>query len=145
MELSENEIDVLLKTEKYCFESQKFSFPQLGGKISIPLFSENKQEEFLLDISRSRIEVLKTTYQNRARKTIILLRLDIGSAPHRNPNGQEISSPHLHIYKECYGDKFAYPLPEEFNLCSDSIDYLNTFMDYCNIVVKPNIDIGLFV
>lgn len=145
MELSENEIDVLLKTEKYCFESQKFSFPQLGGKISIPLFSENKQEEFLLDISRSRIEVSKTTYQNRARKTIILLRLDIGSAPHRNPNGQEISSPHLHIYKECYGDKFAYPLPEEFNLCSDSIDYLNTFMDYCNIVVKPNIDIGLFV
>lgn len=145
MELSENEIDVLLKTEKYCLESQKFSFPQLGGKISIPLFSKNKQEEFLLDISRSRIEVSKTTYQNRARKTIILLRLDIGSAPHRNPDGQEISSPHLHIYKEGYGDKFAYPLPEEFNLCSDSIDYLNTFMDYCNIVLKPNIDIGLFV
>lgn len=145
MELSENEIDVLLKTEKHCIETKKYSFPQLGGKISIPLFSENKQEEFLLDISRSRIEVSKTTYQNRARKTIILLRLDIGSAPHRNPDGQEISSPHLHIYKEGYGDKFAYPLPKEFNLCSDSIDYLNTFMDYCNIVLKPNIDIGLFV
>lgn len=145
MELSENEINVLLNTKKYCFETQKFSFPQLGGKISIPLFSENKQEEFLLDISRSRIDFSKTTFQNRARKTIILLRLDIGGAPHKNPDGQEILSPHLHIYKEGYGDKFAYPLPDEFISCSDNIDYFYVFMDYCNIVLKPNIDIGLFV
>ena len=128
MEISQAEIDVLLKTEKHCIETKKYSFPQLGGKISIPLFSENKQEEFLLDISRSRVDISKTTYQNRARKTIVLLRLDIGSAPHKNPDGEEIQSPHLHIYKEGYGDKFAYSLPSEFISCKNASDYLKVFM-----------------
>ena len=145
MEISQLEIKNLLKTKKYCFETKAYAFPQLGGKISIPLFSQNKQEEFLLDISRSRVDISKTTYQNRARKTIILLRLDIGSAPHKNPDGEEIHSPHLHIYKEGYGDKFAYPLPAEFISCKKAFDYLEVFMDYCNIVSKPNIDLGLFV
>lgn len=98
-----------------------------------------------MDIARSRVDISKTTYQNRARKTIVLLRLDIGGAPHRNPDGQEIPSPHLHIYKEGYGDKFAYPLPREFTFCENTLDYLDTFMDYCNIVGKPNLDTGLFV
>ena len=98
-----------------------------------------------MDISRSRVDISKTTYQNRARKTIILLRLDIGSAPHKNPDGEEISSPHIHIYKEGYGDKFAYPLPAEFISCKNAFDYLEVFMDYCNIVSKPNIKAGLFV
>lgn len=59
---------------------------------------------------RAKKIVLKMKYQLRARQTIVLARLDFG-APHRNPDGKEIGVPHLHLYREGYGDKFAYPVP----------------------------------
>ena len=85
--LSKNEIEYLLSLEKNYVESQKFIFPSLGGKITVPLISDDKSEDFILDISRSRVDIIKNTFQNRVRKTIILLRLDINSSPHRNPDG----------------------------------------------------------
>lgn len=48
------------------------------------------RENFLLDIRRGKIDLLKATNQNRARQTIVLVRLDLGGAPHRNPDGEEI-------------------------------------------------------
>ncbi|KJU85379.1 prophage protein [Candidatus Magnetobacterium bavaricum] len=42
-------------------------------------------------------------------RKIILLRLCFGGHPHRNPDDTEISSPHLHRYREGYADKWAYP------------------------------------
>lgn len=144
-ELTQEEADFLCAMEKICIESSKFEYPDQGGKISIPLFSLNKKEEFLLDVSRFGIDLSKNTFQNRARKTVILIRLDLAGAPHRNPDGTEIPAPHIHIYREGYGDKFAYRLPSEFSNCTSVADYLDKFMNYCNISKKPKIDIGLFV
>ncbi len=70
---------------------------------------------------------------------IILARLDLGGPPHRNPDGQEILCPHLHLHREGYGDKWAYPLPVDFTNPNDAWLILNEFMDYCNIVDKPDI------
>ncbi len=137
-------IDYLLEIRKICTESRKFIFPSMGGKLSIPLFSIDKSEEFSLDITRSVFVLEKTTFQNRGRKTLILLRLDINAAPHRNPDGKKLPGTHLHIYKEGFGDRFAYPLPNEFNKCTNSIEFLNVFMDYCHIVQKPKINTDLF-
>ena len=145
IELTKAEIDYLLNLEKHCISSDTYKFPDQGGKIEIPLISSDKHEEFKLDIFRSSINLSKNTFQNRARKTISLLRLDLGGAPHRNPDGKVVTGNHLHVYKEGFGDKYAYPLPEEFIDCKDINDFLEKFMNYCNIVNKPIIEEDLFI
>jgi len=54
----------------------------------------------------------RITYQNRGRAVVVLLRLDLKGSPLRNPNDEVIPCPHLHIYREGFGDKWAYPLAE---------------------------------
>ena len=71
--LSKNEIEYLLSLEKNYVESQKFKFPSLGGKIAIPLISKDKSEDFILDVSRSHVDILKNTFQNRAEKQLFFL------------------------------------------------------------------------
>lgn len=109
--LSQSEADALIAMEKVKVDNQNWDYPGLGGRISIPLVSKNKRENFILDISRGKIDLLKGTYQNRAHQVVILIRLDFGGQPHRNPDGEEILSPHLHVYREGYGDKWAVAVP----------------------------------
>lgn len=142
--LTQHEADSLLALEKFYLRTDRFAYPALGGDLRLPLHSLDKREEFFLDISRSRILLEKNKFQTRARKTIILARLDLGGAPHRNPDGEEILCPHLHLYREGYGDKWAMPLPDALAGITDVIDLLNAFMNYCMIVDKPIIDRGLF-
>jgi hypothetical protein len=68
---------------------------------------------FLLDVTLYQIKLTKATFQNRARAVIILYRLDIDGAPHRNPDDQEVPCPHLHVYREGFGDKWATPAPTD--------------------------------
>jgi len=111
----------------------------------IPLVSADKRESFLLDVSRFQIKLTKATFQNRARVAIILYRLDIDGAPHRNPDGQEIPCPHLHRYREGYGDKWADPAPiDRFPDTTDLFSTLNAFMKHCNIIEPPAIEKTLF-
>ena len=144
MLLTESEAVALLRMSKHHIDSSNYFFPSLGGSLRIPLFSDDRREEFSLDITRGRIALHKNTFQNRARKAVIIARLDIGGPPHRNPDGEEMPCPHMHIYKEGYGDKWAISLPAEFNHLSDSIDILEQFMKYCNVVTKPVIERELF-
>ncbi len=133
--------------EKHYFGSTgRFDFPSLGGSLRLPLHSLDKREEFSLDITRGRISLKKNTFQTRARQTIILVRLDLAGPPHRNPDGEELECPHLHLYREGLGDKWACPLPSELAGISDSdiLGLLDAFMNYCAIVKKPVIDGGLF-
>ena len=143
--LSQNEADKLLTMEKYYFDSEEqIDFPDPGGALHLPLYSKDKKEEFTLDITRGRISLQKHTFQTRARKTIILARLDLAGPPHRNPDGEELECPHLHLYREGYGDKWAFPLPEEFTGIDDAFRLLDVFMDYCAVIEKPTINRGLF-
>jgi len=144
--LSQSEADALIAMEKIRVNELNTDYPSLGGRISIPLVSRNKREKFILDISRGKIDLLKGTYQNRARQVVILVRLDFGGQPHRNPDGEEISSPHLHIFKEGYGDKWAAPVPSEsFSNTNDMWQLLEDFMCYCSITEPPRIERGLFI
>ena len=86
-----------------------------------------------MDVNRGRIRISKCTYQNRYRKDIILLRLDIDGPEHTNPDGEILGSPHLHIYREGYHDKWAFPLPSDF---SDDMELFTKFFEFlvwCNI------------
>jgi len=143
--LSQSEADALIAMEKVKVDNQNWDYPGFGGRISIPLVSKNKRESFILDISRGKIDLLKGTYQDRARQIIVLIRLDFGGQPHRNPDGEEIPSPHLHVYREEHGDKWAMPISaNQFSNMSDLWQTLQEFMRYCNITDVPNIERGLF-
>jgi len=143
--LTQSEAEALISMEKIRVDDQSWDYPSLGGRISIPIVSRNKRENFILDLSRGNIDLLKGTYQNRARQIVILVRFDFGGQPHRNPDGQEILSPHLHLYREGFGDKWAVPVPvSAFSNVSDLWQTLLEFMKYCNIVEPPRIERGLF-
>lgn len=132
--LAQREADALFRMEKYQADNKTYNYPASGGKCAVPLVSADGREEFIFDIYRRRVEfVVKGTYQNRTKGHIVLVRLDFGGPPHRNPDDEEIGSPHLHHYRENYDNKWAYPLPKEFSDSSDPYRMLKDFMRYCRI------------
>lgn len=143
-ELTQDEADALLAMDKYCQDQNQYIFSNINRSLRLQLKSADGHEEFMLDIFNGKIELCKYTYNTRARKLYVLARLDIGGPPHRNPDGQEIGCPHLHLYREGYADKWAYPVPESFDNTSDAWQSLQDFMDYCNIKGKPDVQRGLF-
>jgi hypothetical protein len=73
------------------------------------------------------------------------MRLDLDGPPHRNPDDREIPCPHLHIYREGYGDKWAVPAPlDRYPNIQDLFSTFEAFMRHCNITSPPQIDKGLF-
>ena len=142
--LTQKEADALLAMEKHSITDDRFEFPSLGGALRISLYSSDRREEFNLDVTRGRILLEKHTFQTRARKAVILARLDVAGPPHRNPDGEEIDCPHLHLYREGYGAKWAIPLPNELAGITDVIELMDAFLDYCKVVNKPTINRGLF-
>lgn len=143
--LAQDEAEILMAMEKRPVDQREWMFPNPGEQIVIPLTSTDRRENFLLDVTRFQIKLTKATFQNRARVAIILYRLDIDGAPHRNPDGEEIPCPHLHTYREGFGDKWAIPAPiEKFPDTSDLFSTLNAFMQHCNVTELPNIQMGLF-
>ena len=144
--LTQAEADTLLAMEKHRVDETRHVFPTLGGSIEVPLISANKRENFLLDITRGRINLKKATYQNRVRTVVILARLDIDGPPHENPDGEEIPCPHLHTYREGYGDKWAVPAPGgAFPRTTNLWGSLEDFMAFCRITETPFIERDLFV
>lgn len=143
--LTQAEANDLIVLEKQRVDETRWNYPDLGGKITIPLVSTDGREEFLLDLHRARVNLAKGTYQNRSRQVVVLVRLDFGGAPHRNPDGEEIGSLHLHLYREGFGDKWAFPVPSDrFSDMGNSWQMLQDFMQFCNIVEPPIIRRGLF-
>jgi len=143
--LTQKEADALIRMEKHKVDNQKWLFPA-NGIVSNPLISANRREDFLLDIRRARIDLLKGTYQNRVRQVVTLVRLDFGAKPHRNPDGNIIISPHIHIYREGFGHKWAEPINKnDFSKPADIWQLLQDFMKFCNVTKPPVIERGLFV
>lgn len=145
LNLTQAEADALIAMEKHRVNEDRSDFPMGGQSLALPLQSFDKREHFLLDLSRGRIDLLKVTMQNRARQVVVLVRLDLGGAPHRNPDDEDIPAPHLHVYREGYGDKWAIPVPaQRFAPTADLWTALEEFMRFCNITQPPHIERGLF-
>jgi hypothetical protein len=144
--LTQPEADALLAMEKHQLDDRPWLFPAVGGRICVPLISANRRERFNLDISRGRIDLARVKYQTRTREVVILARLDLGGAPHQNPDGHEIPCPHLHLYRENYADKWAVPAPlSDFPRILDLWETLQDFMRFCRVTKPPDIQRGLFV
>lgn len=143
-DLTQAEADALIALEKHRTSTQDWDFPMGGESISVPLQSADRREQFLLDMSRGRIDLRKVKMQNRGRQVVVLVRLDLGGPPHRNPDGVEIGTPHIHVYREGYGDKWAFPLSADFRDVADLWTTLDDFLRYCNVTRPPLIRRGLF-
>ena len=145
LEIAQAEADALIAMEKRCVDKVVWSFPSPGDRLSVPLTSVDKRENFMLDVTRGQIKLTKASYQNRARQAIILMRLDVNGPPHRNPDGAEIPCPHLHIYREGFGDKWAIPPPVDH--CTNTLDVFSTlvaFMVHFNVADPPKFQEVLF-
>lgn len=71
-----------------------------------------------------------------------MLRLDIEGPAHLNPDGNEIQCPHIHIYKEGYQLKWAYPLNQHIKTNTDDLfQVLIDFLKYNNVQKDDNISI----
>jgi hypothetical protein len=138
--LTQVEADRLMQVVKH--------FVRPPASISIPpgvddtyeLASPDGRETFLLDVWRGTIRLTKARFQNRARVTVVLVRLDIDGAPHTNPDGQRLPGTHLHVFREGYDDRWAYPADTTtFKLLTDPDTTFQDFCSFCKIESPPPI------
>jgi hypothetical protein len=109
-----------------------------GADDTYDLVGPSDRERFLLDVWRGTLRVTKVKFQNRARAVIVLVRLDVDGAPHTNPDGQRLSGTHLHLFREGYDDRWAYPVdPKSFTLLSDPGMTFQEFCTFCKIDSPP--------
>lgn len=141
--LTQSEADALIAMEKRLVRRVTISMPP-GVDTTHQLVGSDERERFLLDLRRGAIRVSKVNLQTRGRNVVVLVRLDVDGAPHTNPDGQRISGTHLHVYREEFEDKWAFPLnPAEF---ADTTDLARAFRDFCrysNVVDAPPFQEGL--
>lgn len=131
--------------EKHRKSDRALTFSTHGQREELELLSADKREKFILDLSRGRVEIRRVKMQNRARNTVVLARLDLNGRTHTNPDDQEIATPHLHLYREGHGDKWAFPVPpDKFTNLDDIWATLHDFMRFCNITIPPIIKRDLF-
>lgn len=137
--MTQERADQLISMHKHCINTKvSHNFPSEKERLIIPLLSDDKREEFSMSVYRGRIDFGKCNY-NILYAPYPLVRVDLGHNVHTNPDGGKIQCPHIHIYKEGYELKWAYPLPPLFKNPDDLIITLSNFMDYCNIITRPEI------
>lgn len=109
-----------------------------GSDETYELATLDDRETFLLDIWRGTLRLTKLKFQNRVRTIVVLVRLDVDGAPHTNPDGQRLSGTHMHLFKEGYDDKWAYPIDDKlFTLLSDPGTTFQEFCAFCKIDSPP--------
>ena len=136
--LAQAKIDALLSIPKGLVSPTPIAFPPAGQAIQLAAKSTDGREDFVIDVNRrGKIKLTRCTYQERYATVEILLRLDIDGPPHTNPDGQTLPCPHLHVYREGEGDKWARPLPSDFTDTADLVTTLQQFLAYCGIAPIP--------
>lgn len=132
-DLTQYECDCLFKLNKEFEDNQtiELSPPPLQWVRKIK--STTTGDTFLLDFWRGSFRLQKYTFNHRCRQSIILLRFD-NHGEHTNPDGIKITGPHVHIYREGFGDKYAFPVSEINIKQGDTMDdVLREILLYCNI------------
>lgn len=145
MAITQAEFDFLIKQDK---EFEDPSHPISLGPAPLQWTRKIKslinKEVFLLDFYRGSFELSKYTFNKRYRQTVILLRYDNGGR-HTNPDGITFDGPHVHLYREGYNDKFAFPISEIGVIPSDSMGaVLKKILQFCNVKRFPTIEVSMF-
>jgi hypothetical protein len=141
--LTDAEATDLLNALKELKSKRMIKFPSPGSAQQLDVNTKDGKDKFIIDINRKgKISLSKCTYQTRYKNSIKLLRLDIDGPPHTNPDSKEVPCPHLHIYKEGFAVRWAYPIgPNIFKNTSDLVQTLIDFLEYNYIENIPNIQL----
>ena len=132
------EFKQLMNLKKH-FLTENILLPELNKELILPVGAIQSKEVFSIDLSRkSTIVLTRKKYQERLRPTNdLLVRLEIDSKPHMNPDGTKISANHIHIFKEGYGLSWAYELSQFNDILFKSPNCFNQmfydFCKYCNV------------
>ena len=109
--LTNNEFEKIIHFPKQFLESSEIILPFNERYPGKNIRSLNGDDLFILNITRGNKELDKISYQIRQNSNNnILLRIETKGPRHRNPNGDYISGPHIHIYIENFEDDWAIPL-----------------------------------
>lgn len=138
--ITDQEFRVIMSLEKL-FTSEIIGLPLTSQKAEYQLKSTDGKHELMLDIDRrGKFTIHKCKLQNRIHSYPII-RVDIDSPPHTNPDGTTTSRNHIHIYREGYSMSWAYDLSNiHEGLFLTPTDFMSTFYDfctYCNITNIP--------
>ncbi len=142
--LSQEEADTLINMLKEIEDtSSPLSFPQPGQGRKLDLKSSDGKHSFVVDINRKGYInfTKKCTYQSRYQKDTVLLRLDVAGPKHTNPDGEILPETHFHIYREGYGDKYAFAVPPEIINADDLVQTLIDFLSYFKTTNVNDLDI----
>ncbi|MBA7515330.1 hypothetical protein ES705_07369 [subsurface metagenome] len=144
MPITQAEFDYLIKLEKRFETSHELVLGPAPLSWERNINAIKTKDTFIFDFYRGSFELSKYTYNKRYRQTIILLRYD-ANGRHTNPDGATFDGPHVHIYKEGFDDKFAYPVTD---IGIDETDgmkaVLEKFLIYRNVKSIPSIQTTMF-
>lgn len=154
MPLTQSEADQLLKMPKAFVDNSPIELtltqPMDDDR---DLVSVDRREAFILTVERGRRKAARLKYQTRARKVIVLARLDLNGTPHKNPDespyrpGQWLEGTHLHLYHESFDDRIAYDLADipraPFQHTADAVRSLEDFLQFCGVDSWPPIQLAL--
>ena len=141
MYLTQAEADNLMMMEKIFVDNSQLNLGEMAIDIRRELSSIDNKEIFHIDIWRCGYNLSRIKFQNRSRIVNHLLRVDLAGPPHHNPDNTIIQCPHIHIYREGYDDKWAWPLSEIvlFRDISNIVSSLEDFARFCHIINIPQI------
>jgi len=141
--LTQGEADALLAMEKR-FADLSPVLLEPGMDVTRELIGADRRERFQFDVWRGTIQLSKLRLQTRARKIVVLARLDIDGSPHTNPDGQRFDGTHLHLYRKGYETRWAYPVDAAtFSNLSNRVRTFDDFCRFCNILDLPPVQEGL--
>ena len=89
IDLTQAEADELMSVDKHRISDEAVPYPAPGQNITIELRSTDNREEFLLDVWRSDKNPRRARFQIRAKRAIILARIDLGGPPHSFVSARE--------------------------------------------------------
>ena len=146
MYMTDLEFLSLMKLKKV-FIKDSIELPNNGDNATYDLESVETRDKFYLDVDRrGKIELSRFKLQNRYAVTKLpLVRIDIDSPPHINPDGSKTSRNHIHVYKEVDNDTgnlpWAYDLETFEQICCEKgrfsfMDIFSGFCEYCNISIE---------
>jgi hypothetical protein len=121
-------------------------FPQPGQFCQLDVVSVDGREAFVIDVNRKgTLKLTKCTYQERYAVIEILVRLDIDGPVHENPDGVEVPTPHVHMFREGFGDRWAAPISTaDFSDTTDLQKTFTEFLGFCHVQAPANMQRGLF-
>ncbi len=154
MALTQSEADALLKMPKAFVDPDPLDFTQTQPmNYDRLLQSVDRREQFLLTLERGKRQSIRLKFQTRARKVIVLARLDLNGPAHRNPPdspyrpSERIAGAHMHLYQENFEDRIAYEISDVPGFMvrdlSSGVSCFEDFLLFVGVTEKPTIQLSI--